>query len=98
MNFFLDLIGVETLPSKPTNIEEENILVNTGECCICFCLRLEAKLPEIICPNKSCEVSFHTMCLYQVNKHSVCMYSLKIYFDNFSGLSRSTVEEALMKL
>lgn len=73
MLLVFDLVGVESLPTKPSNIEEENVLVNIGECCICFCLRLDGKLPEIICPNKSCEVSFHTVCLYQVNKHCVCM-------------------------
>lgn len=51
---------------KDKNEKEEIILCDVGECCICFSLRLNDKLPEIVCQNASCEQFFHKECLHQV--------------------------------
>jgi len=61
----LDLLGLESFPIRQTSAKEVNLLVEYGECSICFSLRLNDKLPEIICMNKSCEQFFHNQCLYE---------------------------------
>lgn len=63
------LSGTESLPEKPTNTDDAGLLVTSGECCICFSFRLDGKLPDVVCPNRSCEVVFHTLCLYQVGNY-----------------------------
>lgn len=61
----LKLLEMSSFPSKPQMDHREEVLYNTGECCICFSLRLNEKLPEVICSNPSCEQFFHIECLYQ---------------------------------
>lgn len=58
--------GVDSLPKRPSEVINTDLLYNTGECCICFCSKLDGRLPEIVCPNPSCEECFHVQCLYQV--------------------------------
>ncbi|KAK4877788.1 hypothetical protein RN001_010294 [Aquatica leii] len=58
------LLEMETFPVKQVEADE-TALYNTGDCCICFSLRLNGNLPEINCKNPSCEQFFHTDCLYQ---------------------------------
>lgn len=35
------------------------------DCCICYCHRLEGKLPEKVCENVRCTKMFHTDCLFE---------------------------------
>lgn len=75
------LLELEQFPTKPeTSKEDELLLCDTGECCICFSLRLEDLLPEIICQNPSCKQYFHKECLYQV---FYLFYELWKFFLNF---------------
>lgn len=74
----LKLLGLSHFPARPTETNKEEILLcNTGECCICFSLRLNEKLPDIICENASCEQVFHRECLYQwlVSVNSVQIFN-----------------------
>ncbi|KAH1011471.1 hypothetical protein HUJ04_000836 [Dendroctonus ponderosae] len=77
----LDLLGLQEFPKKDTATNQVNLLVEFGECSICFCLRLNNKLPEIICTNQSCEKLYHNQCLYDwlVSLHA------KRVFNNISG-------------
>ncbi|XP_018562738.1 E3 ubiquitin-protein ligase FANCL [Anoplophora glabripennis] len=62
----LKLLGLESFPQKPA-VEERvpDLLVNSGDCSICFSSRLNDKLPEVICKNKVCENCYHVECLYE---------------------------------
>lgn len=60
----LNILGLEKFPQKPKC--DKDVLMDVGDCCICFSLRLDGKMPEIICGNKSCENFFHVQCLYEV--------------------------------
>ncbi|KAJ8953718.1 hypothetical protein NQ314_007328 [Rhamnusium bicolor] len=63
----LKLLGMDNFPQKSAEDEPgTNILKESGECSICFSLRLDEKLPEIVCKNKFCENYYHTECLYEV--------------------------------
>ncbi|GJQ85904.1 hypothetical protein Trydic_g21759 [Trypoxylus dichotomus] len=64
-NELLKLLEIESFMPKPTQSQDEELLVNDGECCICFSLRLNDKMPDIVCPNSSCSQYFHSECLYQ---------------------------------
>ncbi|XP_018578449.1 E3 ubiquitin-protein ligase FANCL-like [Anoplophora glabripennis] len=57
---------LESFPQKPA-VEERvpDLLVNSGDCSICFSSRLNDKLPEVICKNKVCENCYHVECLYE---------------------------------
>ncbi|KAJ3650385.1 hypothetical protein Zmor_016488 [Zophobas morio] len=59
----LNILGLETFPVKPR--QDRVTLMDAGECSICFSLRLNDKLPEIICENKCCENHYHVECLYE---------------------------------
>ncbi|EFA05477.1 E3 ubiquitin-protein ligase FANCL-like Protein [Tribolium castaneum] len=59
----LKILSLEKFPQKPKT--DRDVLMDVGECCICFSLRLDEKMPEIICGNKSCENFFHVQCLYE---------------------------------
>ncbi|XP_017781740.1 PREDICTED: E3 ubiquitin-protein ligase FANCL isoform X2 [Nicrophorus vespilloides] len=75
----LKLLELEAFPKKPVKASlEELVLVNSGECCICFTMRLDDKLPEIVCPNPCCSQLFHEQCLYQ---WLFCLNSRKFYFE-----------------
>ncbi|RZC36407.1 E3 ubiquitin-protein ligase FANCL-like, partial [Asbolus verrucosus] len=60
----LDILEIESFPSKPQTNQE--VLMDIGECSICFSLRFNNKLPEVICSNKSCENFYHIDCLYEL--------------------------------
>ncbi|CAH1963537.1 unnamed protein product [Acanthoscelides obtectus] len=67
-NIFIEimkLIGLDDYPQKPETAIEEDILVNTGDCCICFSSRLNDKLPEVVCKHAFCGNSYHVECLYE---------------------------------
>ncbi|XP_044260130.1 E3 ubiquitin-protein ligase FANCL [Tribolium madens] len=59
----LKILDLNKFPQKPKT--DRDTLMDVGECCICFSLRLNEKMPEIICGNKSCENFFHVQCLYE---------------------------------
>ncbi|CAH1380024.1 unnamed protein product [Tenebrio molitor] len=59
----LNFLEIDKFPVKPDNGRE--VLMDLGECSICFSLRLEDKLPEVVCPNKSCDNCYHVSCLYE---------------------------------
>lgn len=61
------LIGLEKFPVKPLDQEKVygGLLVDVGECSICFSYRLEDNLPEIICKNEYCGNCYHIACLYE---------------------------------
>ncbi|XP_044739066.1 E3 ubiquitin-protein ligase FANCL [Chrysoperla carnea] len=62
----LRLIDLPFFPQEPTDAAKSNDLdFKVNECCICFCVQLENKLPDEICKNPNCEQCFHTDCLYQ---------------------------------
>ncbi|CAG9767716.1 unnamed protein product [Ceutorhynchus assimilis] len=77
----LDLLGLEDFPKRPTTKNQHNLLVDYGECSICFSLRLNEKLPEVICTNKRCEKFYHNECLYGWFVAS----NAKIVFNAISG-------------
>lgn len=58
-------IEIENFPARPKETNNEQLLVNEGECCMCFSLRLNDRMPEIICQNSSCNRFFHVQCLYE---------------------------------
>lgn len=60
----LKLFDISEFPTKPLQISED-CLLNDGECCICFALRLENILPDVVCSNTSCNQIFHQKCLFQ---------------------------------
>ncbi|XP_022907086.2 E3 ubiquitin-protein ligase FANCL [Onthophagus taurus] len=60
-----NLLEIKNFPRQPTNVLEEELLVNDEECCICFSKWLEGKAPEVQCENGSCRQRFHFDCLYQ---------------------------------
>ncbi|KAI4454785.1 ubiquitin ligase protein phf9 fanconi anemia group l protein [Holotrichia oblita] len=61
----LKLLEIDNFPSKPEHSEGDELLINDGECCICFSLRLNEQLPDIVCSNTSCNQFFHSQCLYE---------------------------------
>lgn len=63
----LKLIGLDTFPKKSDDAEGKNddLLLEAGDCSICFLLKLNDKLPEIVCRNKFCDNCYHTECLYE---------------------------------
>ncbi|VEN48379.1 unnamed protein product [Callosobruchus maculatus] len=61
----LKLIGLEEYPLKPQITIQEDVLVKSGDCCICFSSRLNNKLPEVICKHPFCGNSYHVECLYE---------------------------------
>lgn len=77
----LDMLGLEQFPQCQTTKKGVDLLVEYGECSICFSLRLNEKLPEIICTNKSCEQFYHNQCLYDW----LVSLNAKRVFNNISG-------------
>ncbi|XP_050302478.1 E3 ubiquitin-protein ligase FANCL isoform X2 [Anthonomus grandis grandis] len=77
----LDLLGLQVFPKREISAKQVNLLVEYGECSICFSLRLNEKLPEIICTNKSCEQFYHDECLY----NWLISLNAKRIFNNISG-------------
>ncbi|XP_030752976.1 E3 ubiquitin-protein ligase FANCL [Sitophilus oryzae] len=75
------LLGLESFPKRLEKKKSVGILVEYGECSICFSLRLDNKPPDIICPNKSCEKFYHNRCIYE---WLVSLDSKKV-FNNISG-------------
>lgn len=61
----LKLFDISAFPTKPLQDCDEDCLLSEGECCICFALKLEDVLPEVVCSNTSCNQIFHQKCLYQ---------------------------------
>nr|CAH7766863.1 unnamed protein product [Callosobruchus chinensis] len=61
----LKLIGLEGYPQRLPMTAQEDILVKSGDCCICFSSRLNDKLPEVVCKHPFCGNSYHVECLYE---------------------------------
>ncbi|KAG5864051.1 hypothetical protein JTB14_021110 [Gonioctena quinquepunctata] len=62
----LHLIGITKFPQKNiARSDGNNMLLMSGDCCICFSSQLNDKLPEVICANKLCENCYHVECLYE---------------------------------
>uniref|UniRef100_A0A6P7FFJ7 E3 ubiquitin-protein ligase FANCL isoform X2 n=1 Tax=Diabrotica virgifera virgifera TaxID=50390 RepID=A0A6P7FFJ7_DIAVI len=62
----LKLIGLDKFPTKPINEgKQDDILLEAGDCSICFSYRLNDKLPEIVCRNQFCDNCYHIDCLYE---------------------------------
>ncbi|XP_066148809.1 E3 ubiquitin-protein ligase FANCL-like isoform X1 [Euwallacea fornicatus] len=77
----LDLLGIEAFPKRETMKSATSLLVEYGECSICFSLRVDGKLPDIICENSCCAQFYHGKCLYE---WLVCL-NAKRTFNNVSG-------------
>lgn len=77
----LDLLGLDHFPQCESKKKTANLLVEFGECSICFSLRLDDKFPDIICSNKSCEQFYHNKCLY----YWLLSLNAKRVFNNISG-------------
>ncbi|KAJ8917320.1 hypothetical protein NQ315_002342 [Exocentrus adspersus] len=62
----LSLLGLECFPQKPAaSARGSDLLLEDSDCSICFTSRLNNKLPEVVCNNKSCEKHYHAECLYE---------------------------------
>ncbi|KAJ8956239.1 hypothetical protein NQ318_014970 [Aromia moschata] len=62
----LNLLGLDNFPQKSINDRGcSDLLKENGDCSICFCLRLNGRLPEVVCKNTFCENYYHTECLYE---------------------------------
>ncbi|XP_072381836.1 E3 ubiquitin-protein ligase FANCL [Diabrotica undecimpunctata] len=62
----LKLIGLDKFPTKPiTEGKQDDLLLEAGDCSICFSYRLNDKLPEIVCRNQFCDNCYHIECLYE---------------------------------
>ncbi|XP_057669688.1 E3 ubiquitin-protein ligase FANCL isoform X1 [Diorhabda carinulata] len=62
----LKLIGLEKFPAKQFDQPRaDGLLVDVGECSICFSYRLADNLPEIVCKNEYCSNCYHIACLYE---------------------------------
>lgn len=85
-NNFLDnlklLLGLQSLPCKNHYSEQES-LVHQGECCICFTLRLDGKLPSEVCDNAHCASNFHSACLFEWLQSGIENYQS---FDRYYGV------------
>ncbi|KAF7283689.1 hypothetical protein GWI33_023185 [Rhynchophorus ferrugineus] len=77
----LKLLGIDDFPKRPYDVKPVDVLVEHGECIICFSLRLNDKLPEIICTNQSCEKPYHNQCLYDW----LIALNAKRVFNNITG-------------
>ncbi|XP_066148810.1 E3 ubiquitin-protein ligase FANCL-like isoform X2 [Euwallacea fornicatus] len=74
-------LGIEAFPKRETMKSATSLLVEYGECSICFSLRVDGKLPDIICENSCCAQFYHGKCLYE---WLVCL-NAKRTFNNVSG-------------
>nr|CAI5824344.1 unnamed protein product [Callosobruchus analis] len=80
----LKLIGLEEFPLRPQNTMQEDVLVKSGDCCICFSSRLNDKLPEVVCRQPFCGNSYHVECLYEVMVWLISLNARKV-FSNIIG-------------
>ncbi|XP_066257766.1 E3 ubiquitin-protein ligase FANCL-like isoform X2 [Euwallacea similis] len=77
----LDLLGIQAFPKREITKSTTSLLVEHGECNICFSLRLDDKLPDIICENSCCAQFYHGKCLYEW----LVSLNAKRTFNNVSG-------------
>uniref|UniRef100_A0A1B6EBK9 RING-type domain-containing protein n=1 Tax=Clastoptera arizonana TaxID=38151 RepID=A0A1B6EBK9_9HEMI len=60
----LVILGLDSFPQKQQHEIVTGALLQPGECCICFMLRLEDDLlPAKLCNNSKCSSYFHISCL-----------------------------------
>ncbi|XP_046384217.1 E3 ubiquitin-protein ligase FANCL [Ischnura elegans] len=75
------LLGLQELPSKPSDEAGSLGAIEQGECSICLCLRLDdGLLPSEVCNNALCAVPFHAACLF------VWLQSFPTSHQNFNRL------------
>ncbi|KAL0267682.1 UNVERIFIED_CONTAM: hypothetical protein PYX00_009877 [Menopon gallinae] len=58
----MNVLEVE-FPPKPDIVENELNLIQSGECAICFMVRVAKETPSVICDNDNCLSNYHASCL-----------------------------------
>lgn len=80
----LDFLGLQKFPLKETVKQSSNAMFEDGECCICFSLRREEKLPDVVCSNPRCSLVYHNKCIYQVSLILMIFFLITEFLNVFA--------------
>lgn len=61
----LHLVGLNKFPERNEEARGASVLMDAGDCSICFSTRMNDKLPEVSCKNEFCKSIYHVECLYE---------------------------------